>query len=551
MTHSAEQLRILHVDDEASFREVTASYLEREREQFIVEIAPDAQTGLDRLDEETVDCIVSDYNMPGENGIEFLESVRDSYPDIPFILFTGKGSEEVAADAISAGATDYIQKSGDASQYTVLANRIENAVETFRKTQQIAQANRRRRRMLERITDGFAQLDGELLFTDVNDQAIEYTGIEREELLGTNYSELGIEQGESPFLTAYREVLETGEPRTVVAESDFDSERWLKERIFPAENDDGLFVYFRDITKQKKREQLQNIIIEVSSRLINVDTDKIDDRIRDGLTQIGEFADADRCYVFEFSNDQTTMSNTYEWSAEGVDPQKPELQDLETPPFSWFFPKTIAGETVTVSTLDDLPGEASVLKSTLEAGNIESILTVPMIQEETVQGFIGLDWFEQRDTWPEETLGLLEVCGNIIASALNRTETVLERDRHEQRLQEQRQLYKTLVEQSPNGVLIVQDKEIQFANGQMEALTGLGEDELLGRHFSTLMTPEYRELVEQRYEKRLQGDQPPQHYELDVQTKDGETQPVTVHVSRIQYHDRPAALATFDTKTEP
>lgn len=50
------------------------------------------------------------YDMPRQTGIEFLETVREEYPGLPFILYTGKGSEEVAADAISAGVFDYLQK---------------------------------------------------------------------------------------------------------------------------------------------------------------------------------------------------------------------------------------------------------------------------------------------------------------------------------------------------------------------------------------------------------------------------------------------------------
>jgi len=54
------------------------------------------------LANQGVDCIVSDYDMPRTNGIEFLEAVRDQHPELPFILYTGKGSEEVAGEAISA-----------------------------------------------------------------------------------------------------------------------------------------------------------------------------------------------------------------------------------------------------------------------------------------------------------------------------------------------------------------------------------------------------------------------------------------------------------------
>lgn len=69
--------------------------------------------------------------MPGINGIEYLEAVREDYPNLPFILYTGEGSEAVASEAISAGVTEYLQKESGTSHYEVLANRIRNAVGQF------------------------------------------------------------------------------------------------------------------------------------------------------------------------------------------------------------------------------------------------------------------------------------------------------------------------------------------------------------------------------------------------------------------------------------
>jgi len=127
-------IRVLHVDDERALGELVATLLAREDEQITVVTEPSASDGLARLeaDHEEIDCIVSDYEMPGMDGVEFLEAVRDDYPDLPFILFTGKGSEEVASEAISAGATDYLQKESGTEQYELLANRIQNAVSQTR-----------------------------------------------------------------------------------------------------------------------------------------------------------------------------------------------------------------------------------------------------------------------------------------------------------------------------------------------------------------------------------------------------------------------------------
>jgi len=134
-------IRVLHVDDSPDFLDITVTVLERLDERFTVETATSAEAGLDRLDDD-IDCIVSDYEMPGQTGIEFLERVRSRYPDLPFILFTGKGSEAIASDAISAGATDYLQKETTTEQYELLANRLTNAVSQ-------ARAEQARRQLLE------------------------------------------------------------------------------------------------------------------------------------------------------------------------------------------------------------------------------------------------------------------------------------------------------------------------------------------------------------------------------------------------------------------
>jgi len=106
MSASQNAIRVLHVDDDPDLTDLTATYLEREDERLVIETATSAEEGSNRLRDDEFDCIISDYNMPGQNGIEFLETVRKDYSDLPFVLYTGKGSEEVASDAISAGVTD-------------------------------------------------------------------------------------------------------------------------------------------------------------------------------------------------------------------------------------------------------------------------------------------------------------------------------------------------------------------------------------------------------------------------------------------------------------
>lgn len=119
--------RVLHVEDNEFFARVTANVLAEDYDVRVHSVES-ADAALDLLETEGFDCIVSDYEMPGMNGIEFLDAVRETYPDVPFILLTGGGSEQIASRAISAGVTDYLKKGSGKEQFAVLANRIENAV---------------------------------------------------------------------------------------------------------------------------------------------------------------------------------------------------------------------------------------------------------------------------------------------------------------------------------------------------------------------------------------------------------------------------------------
>ena len=92
MTNAARHwIQVLHVDDEPDFADLTRAYLEREDDRFTVETATSADEGLRCIDDDPPDCVVSDYNMPGTDGIEFLRAVRERFPDLPFVLFTGRG----------------------------------------------------------------------------------------------------------------------------------------------------------------------------------------------------------------------------------------------------------------------------------------------------------------------------------------------------------------------------------------------------------------------------------------------------------------------------
>lgn len=126
-----ETIHVLHVDDDPDFTALTAAYLPRERPEITVTSVNSPAVALARLEEDPPDCVVSDYDMPGQNGLALLCSVRDTHPELPFVLFTGKGTEEVAAEAIRHGVSGYVRKGGSET-FGLLATQIHNTVTAAR-----------------------------------------------------------------------------------------------------------------------------------------------------------------------------------------------------------------------------------------------------------------------------------------------------------------------------------------------------------------------------------------------------------------------------------
>ena len=124
-------LRILHVDDEESQLEFTKIFLEQIDKDITIDSVLTPEEALKLHEQQSYDCVVSDYKMMTMNGIELAQKVREK-STVPFILYTGQGSEEVAEKAFTAGVDDYLRKEAEPTHYQVLAKRIRDTVEKHR-----------------------------------------------------------------------------------------------------------------------------------------------------------------------------------------------------------------------------------------------------------------------------------------------------------------------------------------------------------------------------------------------------------------------------------
>ena len=121
-------IRVLYVDDEPSMLDIGKLFLEMDG-IFAVDTLTSVSEALTQMKTERYDAILSDYQMPEMDGITFLKQIRSSENKTPFIIFTGRGREDVVIEALNNGADFYIQKGGEIkSQFAELSNKIRYAV---------------------------------------------------------------------------------------------------------------------------------------------------------------------------------------------------------------------------------------------------------------------------------------------------------------------------------------------------------------------------------------------------------------------------------------
>ncbi|MDD1699866.1 MAG: PAS domain S-box protein [Methanoregula sp.] len=176
--------KVLYVDDEPVLLEIVKIFLEKSKE-FTIDITTSAYEVLDTEKLKSYDAIVSDYQMPGMDGITFLKYVHTELGDIPFIFFTGKGREEVVIAALNNGADFYITKGSDPRfQFDELANNIKKAV----KRKQLREAHKN---AAERLSDLINFLPDATFAIDLEGKVIawnkameEMTGVQKTTIIG-------------------------------------------------------------------------------------------------------------------------------------------------------------------------------------------------------------------------------------------------------------------------------------------------------------------------------------------------------------------------------
>lgn len=202
MCDSGNRISLLYTDDETVLLELTKRYLEHTG-KFIITTASSAGDALKMIHAQEFDAVVSDYQMPEMDGLAFLRALREEGNTIPFIIFTGKGREEVAIDALNAGADFYLQKGGKPNvQFGELQNVVRQVVERKRAEKRVLEYEQKMADVINFMPDAILVLNVEGEVIAWNRALEQLTGTPASGMLGKGGYECGV-----PFYGTKRPVL--------------------------------------------------------------------------------------------------------------------------------------------------------------------------------------------------------------------------------------------------------------------------------------------------------------------------------------------------------
>lgn len=285
---------------------------------------------------------------------------------------------------------------------------------------------------------------------------------------------------------------------------------------------DGVTCVARDITYRKQREdvirqqlKLQDILIKISSTYINIKLDKVEAAIQNSLQELSEFVGADRAYIFDYDFNNETTSNTYEWCADGIEPEIEQLQNVSLDRLPNFLRKHLKGEEFYVPDVSRLDSNCSSIKEMLEAQSLKSIISIPMKNGDELLGFIGFDSIKQTHSYTDKEKTLLEVFSQMLVN-------VIERKRHDGLLVRQEEKYRNIITNMNLGIIEVDEAEnILYANQSFCDISGYNQDEIKKLKATRFLHSTENE--PQLYGKnKLRGNGVSSGYELAVKNKQGE-----------------------------
>ncbi|MFC6614132.1 PAS domain S-box protein [Halopenitus salinus] len=499
------EIGVLHVDDQSDFGELVAAFLERVDDRIEVQTETSVTTALEKLsgDPDRIDCVVSDYDMPESNGLQFLEAVREEEPTLPFILFTGKGSEEVASEAIAKGATDYLQKRGGTEQYELLANRITNAVEQYRYEHE----RNRVYRALETATQAIGLIDEEGRYIYLNEAYANLYGYDPEELVGEHwrvlYPDEEVERFEEEILPRLEEEGRwTGQSRGLHADGTA-----IPERLSLARLDTGGHVcVVQDVSEKQRRRRRQRRQQDALLDLMtheSVVSGRFDRAVEEVTETATEVLDASAVNVWLLDEEDDVLRCVDEYDR--IEDEHESGMTLDVDAYPEYVDAIRSNRSIAAEDARSDPRTRGLAGDYLEPNDVQSLLDATLRSEGEVKGVVCHETREEAREWSGDEVQFANDVADIVHRALRNRN-----DRERQReLEFQRSLLAAQRDAILDGLIVVnEDREIVSYNDRFCELWEIPEhvlergddDAVLERVSEKTIDPEaFREFIEELY----------------------------------------------------
>jgi two-component system sensor histidine kinase/response regulator len=258
---------------------------------------------------------------------------------------------------------------------------------------------------------------------------------------------------------------------------------------------DRLLVYVHDVTERRaaegelrERMALENVVRAVSSRFLSSDAADVDTVVLEALATLGTLLDVDRVYLGSVTPDGLA-TRAHEWCSPGTPSQAQTARAIDLRGFPWFYGKLKANEFAAVSSLDELPDDATADRAIMASQGVRSRVVIPLMEGELLTGYLGIDAVREEHAWSGERVALLTVFADVLSAALHRS-----------RVQAEVAKLTLAVTNSPAATVITDaDGAIEYVNPRFQELSGYSAEELMGGNPRVLksgeMEPEvYEEL---------------------------------------------------------
>jgi len=483
-------IKVLHVDDDQGFLKVARQCLEMQGE-IDVDIASSVNEALEKLKQEDYDVIVSDYQMPDKDGLRFLKELRENGNTIPFIVFTGKGREEVAIRALNLGADQYIDKHGDPETvYHELAHSIRVAVERKKAMEALSTERDRLETVTRNIGAGLAIISKDYRTLWANDVLKQIFGDVEGRICYSTYNQ----RNDICSECGVQEIFETGKAKVVHEQvgKDVDGKTiWSEITATPVKDRDGNITAVLElvvpITQRKEAEERLRYWKEFNERVV--------DSIGGPLLIINP---SDHVII---SANEAALKQL-----------KSRKEDL--------IGKTCYEATHHRSTPCTPPYDVCPIQELLKTGE-------PVTVEHQ-------HFDEDNNRIPVEvTVHPVKDKEGKTVRIVHIAKDITEREKAEQALKESEEKYRSLVELAPDGIVAVNAEGIvTSANRSFLTLVGYDSEEIVGKPFTELKTSRVEDIpkFQGMFESLMKGESPSPVEFLYVR-RDGTSRWAEVHPS--------------------